>query len=324
VRNLLALGEKDLVFCHTGQGTLPLEGLDGFPVEVSLEDALAHDPDAAIICTPTSLHLESAIPAAKKGCHLLLEKPVSHSLAGTADLLKAVRESGSRVLVGYHYRFHPGIRQIKKLIDENEIGRVVGVQSHWGEFLPGWHPWEDYRHGYSARRDLGGGVLLTLSHPLDYLCWFFGDVNQVIASLGKRSELDFDVEDTADLLLTFASGVSASVHLNYWQMPASHTLEIGGARGTIHWDNQSGEVTLNSLECNRQGQARETVVQRFPPPAGFERNDIYLREMRHFIQVVRGEAASECTLEDGLRALGLAMAAGISQEQGKRIYTGPE
>ena len=157
LNNLLALGERDILLLRSGRSTLPDKDLDPFPVETDLAAALAQQPTAVIVSNPTAFHLNVAIPAAEAGCHLLLEKPVSHTLDGVSDLQEAVRRGGGQVLVGFQFRFHPGLQKIANLLSEAAIGRPLSFRAHWGEWLPGWHPWEDYRSGFSARADLGGG-----------------------------------------------------------------------------------------------------------------------------------------------------------------------
>ena len=157
LRNLLALGERDILLYRTHHSTLPDDELADFQTETSLEAALAHQPDAVIVSNPTALHLQVAIPAARAGCHLLLEKPVSHSLEGIAELRAAVQRSGSRVLVGYQFRFHPGLAESREPAPgRSDRSSAVSARAHWGEYLPGWHPWEDYRQGYSARPTWAG------------------------------------------------------------------------------------------------------------------------------------------------------------------------
>ena len=198
-RNLLTLGERDILLYHTYHSSLPDDELGGFPIETDLRAALAHQPDAVIVSNPTALHLEVAIPAAQCGCHLLIEKPISHSMARIDELEQVVQQNDNQVLVGYQLRFHPGLKLVKKLLDEGAIGEPVSARAHWGEYLPDWHPWEDYRQGYSARSDLGGGVILTLSHPLDYLRWLLGEVDCLWAFAGRLGDLEIDVEDTAEI-----------------------------------------------------------------------------------------------------------------------------
>ena len=285
LRNLVALGETDVVLLRTGKSTLPAEDLAAFPVEHDLRAALARRPDAVIVSNPTALHLSIAIPAAEAGCHLLLEKPLSDSMDGLDDLRRAIERGGGRTLVGFQFRHHPTLRRAKALLDEGMLGRILSVRAHWGEHLPDWHPWEDYRESYAARRDLGGGVLRTLCHPFDYLRWMFGEVEEARGVVGEG--LGLDVEVAAEIGLRFQSGLLAAVHLDYLQAPAEHSLSIVGDRGRLRWDAITGDLEAGSHS--------------FPVPEGFGRDQLFLAEMKHFIDVVRGESASACTLEDGIR-----------------------
>ncbi len=299
-RNLLALGERDILLYRTHKATLPDDELAGFPVETDLQAALAHKPEAVIVSNPTALHLEVAVPAAQAGCHLLLEKPVSHDMQGVEQLIEAVRANGVRVLVGFQFRFHPGLRAVERWLGSGEIGQPVSVRAHWGEYLPGWHPWEDYRTGYAARPELGGGVVRTLCHPLDYLRMLLGEAEVVAAAASNRG-LGLPVEDTAEIVLRFENGALGSVHLDYVQRPPRHDLEIVGTQGTVRWDNRDGAAHLY--------RAGEGAWETATPPEGFERNTLFLDEMRNFLAVVRGEGPPVCSLADGVRALELCLEA---------------
>lgn len=309
LRNLQALGEKDILLYRTGRSTLPDEDLAGIPVETDLDAALAHKPDAVIVSNPTAFHLDVAIPAAQAGCHLLIEKPVSHNWDRIDELEQSVKSGGGQVLVGFHYRFHPGLQRMADLLAEGAIGKPVSVRAHWGEYLPDWHPWEDYRQSYSARADMGGGVVLTLCHPLDYLRWLLGDVKALWASTLNSGELEIEVEDTAEIGLQFASGVIGSVHLDYVQRPPRHDLEIIGSQGTLHWNNKDGVVN--------QYHAEDESWKSFSPPDDFERNQLFLDEMKHFLQVINSNEQPRCSLEDGIAALCLALAVHSSADSGQ-------
>jgi predicted dehydrogenase len=316
LRNLLALGERDIRLYRTNQSTLPEEELAGFPVATDLEAALSWRPDAVIVANPTACHLDVAIPAARAGCSILLEKPISHSLEQVGELENAVKNGGGQVLVGYQFRFHPGLVKADQLLADGALGRPLSARAVYAEYLPGMHPWEDYRVSYSARRDLGGGVVLTLCHPLDTLRWLLGEVAAVWAFTGELNDLELGVEDTAEIGLRFTSGVLGGVHLDYNRRPPDHHLEVVGTEGTLRWDNASG-----ALQVYQAGRGEwETTF----PPAGFERNDLYLAEMDHFLHVARGEAAPRCALEDGRKALALALAAHESQERGALIQIEPQ
>ena len=165
-------------------------------------------------------------------------------MARLDELKHAIVENHNQVLVGFQFRFHPGLQQLKKLLDEGAVGEPVSAHAHWGEYLPDWHPWEDYKQGYAARPELGGGVVLTLSHPLDYLRWLLGEVESLSAFTSHQG-LNMPVEDTAEISLRFVNGVLGSLHLDYVQRPPSHWLEIIGTHGTLRWDNADGITTAD-------------------------------------------------------------------------------
>ena len=317
-RNLIALGEREIILLRTRKATLPDDELAGYPVETDIQEALEkHTPDAVIVANPTSMHLEIAIPAAEAGCHILLEKPASHSIERLDVLQEATEKSGSKILVGFQFRYHPTLNKARELIQSNTLGRILTVHAHWGEYLPQWHPWEDYRQSYAARADLGGGVIVTLTHPLDYLRYLLGEVESLYSFNGHISPLAVDVEDVAEIGLKFRNGALGGVHVNYFQRPPVHRLEIVGTNGTLRWDNADGILHFHKMPASFgsfSDQPPDPVMESFSPPEGFERNQLFIAQMRHFIDVVRGQAEPVCRLEDGVMALRLALAAYESQE----------
>ena len=310
LNNLRTLGETEFVLLRSHQSTLEEGDLNGIPVETEINSALAHHPDAIIVSNPTALHLGVAIPTAQAGCAILLEKPISHDMQRVNELQLALEENGNRLLVGFQFRFHPVLRKVKELLLKNDIGRITSFRAHWGEYLPGWHPWEDYRQSYSARLELGGGVVNTLSHPLDYLRWFFGNPSEVWA-LTSSIGLGLDVEDTAEIGLCYSNGMTGSVHLDYIQQPPEHTFLIIGTDGTITFDNASASAVIH-----RPGKPE---AENILPPAGFERNQLFLDEMRHFQHVVSGKELPACTFDDGIAALKITLAVHQSAGTGQLV-----
>ncbi len=325
-RNLVSLGEKDIVLLRSHRATLPDDELAGYPVEMDLREALKkHKPDAVIVANPTSLHLETAIPAAEAGCYILLEKPISHSTKRLDQLEKAVKKSGAKILVAFQFRFHPGLIRAKQLISDGEIGRVISAHVHFGEYLPAWHPWEDYRKGYAARADMGGGVVLTQCHALDYLPWLVGKVESAWGFTAKLSDLEVDVEDTAKIGLRFESGALGSLHLDFNQQPPSHHFEVIGTKGTLKWDLSDGATCI--YRASPESLATSTGMgikaggewEAYPLADGWERNLMFLEQMKHFVAVVHGEVEPTCTLEDGARVMRLISAVHQSQNTGRLI-----
>ena len=316
-RNLIALGEKDIVLLRTRKSTLPDDELAIYPVETDLQEALQkHKPEAVIVANPTSMHLDIAIPAAEAGCHILLEKPVSHSLKRLDTLQKTAQKSGSKILVGFQFRYHPTLNKARELIQAKALGKILTVHAHWGEYLPQWHSWEDYRQSYAARADLGGGVIVTLTHPLDYLRFLLGDMDSLWSFNGHISPLEIDVEDFAEIGLKFMNGALGGVHVNYFQRPPIHRLEIVGTEGTLRWDNADGILHFYKFQTafgSYSDNPPAPVIESFSPPESFERNQLFVVQTRHFIEVIRGEEEPVCSLEDGVEALRLALAAYESQ-----------
>ena len=299
--NLQALGWSRIRLYRTGRSTLPEAELAAFSVDFDLATALARHPVAVIVSNPSALHVPLALEAARAGSHLLIEKPLSHDLEGVSDLEATVAARGLTGLVGFQFRFNPGLRQIKHWIDCGAIGTIVSTQVHWGEHLPDMHPWEDHRSGYAARSALGGGVLLTLCHPFDYLRWLLGDIDHVSAVESRRNSLDLSVDTCVDVSLRFASGVSGHVHLDFLQRPREHRLTIIGSEGTATWNAGDHAARRYSVISNQW----QTVTA----PEGFERNWMFLDEMRHFLACLRGEARPLCTLQDGRAAFEVVLTA---------------
>jgi len=299
LNNLLKLDERNIVLLRTFKSTLPNEELRGFPVETNIHAALAHRPDAVIISNPTAHHLDIAIPAAEAGCHLLIEKPISHNFEKLDHLKAALQKGCGQVLIGYNFRFHPHFQKTKILLDDGRIGRPLSAHSHYGDYLPKWHPWENYRTGYSACLELGGGVALTLCHPLDYLMWFLGKAATLWKVADKISDIDILAEDIAEFGLRFEQGTIGSVQMNYYQQPPAHYFEIFGTEGTIKWNKDDNilRIYISAANCWETIQA----------PDGFERNDMYLSELKHFIKVVSGKETPYCSLPDGERVLELIL-----------------
>ena len=326
MRNLIALGETDIVLYRTRKATLSDDELAGYRVETDLQVALEkHKPDAVIVANPTALHLDVAIPAAEAGCSLLLEKPLSHSMERIDQLQSALQRGGGHVVVGFQFRFHPGMLKAKQLIEDGQIGRVISAHVHFGEYLPAWHPWEDYRKSYAARADMGGGVVLTQCHSLDYLPWLVGEVESVWGFTAKLSDLEVDVEDTAKIGLRFVNRALGSIHLDYNQQPPSHYFEVVGTKGSLRWNLSDGATRIYRASPHHKPSPEGSGGsdwEVYPLPAGWERNVMFMEEMKHFVGLVRGEGESFCPLEDGIRVMRLALAVKESSSKGKAILMG--
>lgn len=299
--NLAALGCSQFIFYRSDQSTLDTTEIKEYPTFTDLEEALELKPDVVVIANPTSLHLSVAIPAARAGCDLFIEKPVSHDLTGRGELKSLVENKKLITMVGCQYRFHPLLVSLRNQVQAGRIGTVVSARAEYGEYLPGWHPWEDHRRSYTARTELGGGVILTLIHPLDYLYWLFGPVTRTHASTVRIPSLKTNTEDDlAEITLEFHSGIIGQVHLDYWQQPPVHTLRVWGERGSAQLDFLSGILKWEFHEGRRESES---------VPSGYDRNSMFLDEMKHFFGCVERRESSSIPLNDGIAVLEIALSA---------------
>ena len=308
LNNLLQLGEKDILLLRTRNE--PVKEAPDLPVFTSLQDALNQKPDAVIVSNPTSHHMEVAVQAAKAGCHLFLEKPLSHTWENVNELLAAAKEKGLIGMVGFDMHFDPGLQKVRQLIKDGTIGHITAIQAQVGQYLPDWHPWEDYRKGVSAQVKTGGGVILDLIHEIDYVTWLMGKAKEVVSMNGHVSSLEIETEDTASILIRFQNNAIGTINLDYIQRTLSRSCRIIGEGGTITWDLMNQKVSWYLVE--------DKAWHDFSY-AGFQRNDRFLAEMKHFLDCLQGKSEPEVNLESGSRSLKIALAAKESGKTGKVV-----
>ena len=265
----------------------------------SIEQALSFAPQLAVIANPATFHMSAAQPLAQAGVHLLVEKPLSASLDGVRLLLKTCREQGTVLLTGYNLRFLPSLQRFRHLLTENVIGRVLSVRCEIGQYLPSWRPECDYRQGVSARRELGGGALLELSHEIDYLRWIFGEVDWVKAILSRQSGLEIDVEDSAHLILGFTPTsddrqLIGTVNLDFVRHDTTRLCTAIGENGSLRWNGLTG--VIEQFEAGAI-EWRELFRHQH------QRDESYLAEWQHFLECVNEQKAQLMTGDDGLMVL---------------------
>lgn len=305
IKNLLFLGVEDIII-YRRQNVKDEES--DFPIFTDLDEALAQKPEAILICNPTTLHIPIAIKAAKAGVNIFMEKPLSSGLEGIDELIKIIREKKIVSMVGYQFRFHPALQKIKELIGCGILGRIIFGRAEVGQYMPDWHPDEDYHKSYAGRKELGGGAILTLIHELDYLTWLLGEPESVSCVAGQYSDLDVDTEDLAEIIINYKKNIIGQCHLDYIQKSPSRWLKIIGEKGEIFWDYFENEVRLFDGAWKIIYSDKE-----------FKRNDMFLKEMKYFLKCVKEEAASIVDIEADLPVFKLALASKLSSKEKKTI-----
>lgn len=282
----------------------------------TLAEAAAGLPHAAIIAGPATMHLAEAGALAEVGCHLMVEKPIADRLEGVDDLVALCKQRNLTLMVGYCLRFLPTLAALRNLVYSGAIGRVLSLHAEVGQYLPDWRPGMDYRRSVSSRAELGGGALLELSHEFDYVRWILGEPELVVASTSRLSDLEVDVEDSADILLTFPEkqgkpGPRATIHLDMFQRPACRQCKVIGSEGTAIMDCTAGSLRLYQVQTERW---QDVVVPQFSA-----RNDLYMTELRHFLQCIQTGAHPLVDGADARKTLAVALAAQASARTGRAV-----
>jgi len=310
-----------------GQTAVVTEGLEldagesvearyGVRVFAALDAALAEfRPELVMVCNPTRLHVPVALAAARAGAHLFIEKPLGADLEGTEELRRTVEERRLVALVGFQLRFHPCFVRLSGLLAAEALGPLLWVRARYGEYLPGFHPYEDYRQSYAAREALGGGVILTQIHDLDYLVALFGMPRRVFALGGHLSGLEIDVEDVASIALdcrVHDRVLPVHLHQDFLTRPPVRRCEIAGESGTVEVDFRAAELTRRDA----QGE----VVEHFATP-GFSRNAMFVDLLRHLLACIAGVERPVVGIAEAIRTQTVAVAARASLHGGRIIDT---
>lgn len=276
----------------------------------SLKEALSERPQAAIIANPAPFHIETALALAKNRIHLFIEKPISDSLERVGKLLGICERNRLVLMVGYNLRFHEPLQIMRRAMEEGRIGRLLGLRAEAGQYLADWRPGRDYRDSVTAQRSLGGGVLFELSHEIDYARWLAGEVESVAAVAAKVSDLDIDVEDTAEISLRFKNGALGQIHLDMVARPKTRTCRLIGSEGTFLWDGLANSVKLYEKSSGRWNDLFGRRI---------DANETYLAELRNFFECVREGRSPLVSGQDGKKVLEIILAAKKSSQTGRAV-----
>ena len=276
----------------------------GVGVVASLEEAWERAPGVVLVTAPTQWHVRLAREAAQHGCHLFVEKPLSHNLDGVEALCGDVERRELVTLVGCNMRFHAGPMAVKRWLDDGVIGDVLAARLQAGSYLPRWRPTQDYRAGYSAHREWGGAVLDGI-HEIDLALWFLGPGRLVGACRVPARSLGLETDGLAELIVQHESGAISNVHLNFVQRDYRRTCQIIGSQGTIYWDWVDG--------CVRRYGPDGECAQEIREPDGWEMNRMYVDELAHFLRAVRSGTPTVNSIRDSMASLRIALAARRSE-----------
>lgn len=305
-----------MIFRHQQTDSIPAQA--NF-VTCSIDEVRAFSPEVAVIANPAPFHLEIAMVLATLGCHLLIEKPLSDKPDGVLELVDRCRASEVICQVGYNMRYLPSLLRFRDAVNAGLIGRPLAVRCEVGQYLPSWRPEADYRKGVSANRRLGGGVLLELSHEVDYLRWVFGEVDWVSSWVGNVGDLAVDVEDTASLIFSCRFSASSkpiivNLNMDFIRHDKTRLCTVIGECGSLRWDGVGGIVEVYDSE----GKGWSELAS-IPD----ERDESYRAQWTDFLACIACGSKPLVDAVEALRVLEIIDAARFSAENNgtrKTIY----
>jgi predicted dehydrogenase len=260
-----------------------------------LQQALQEKPDVVLITNPTHLHIPTALSCARAGCDLFIEKPLSDSLGGVAELEKLAVEKDLITYLACNLRFHPVLVKISELLEAGKIGAVRYFRVECGSYLPGWRSGRDYRSSYSADPNRGGGVLLDLIHEIDYSCWLFGLPDNVKGAARKISDLEIKSNDFSEMIFEYDADLSGSIQLDYFSQVPRRTVEIQGEKGMLVGDLLKNNVKLQTTEAEELIEFEE----------GMESS--YESQLDYFLEHVKEHKKCENDIQQGKKILKLVL-----------------
>lgn len=274
-------------------------------------EALAWRPEAVLIANPAPLHVPTALRFAGMGCHLFIEKPLADNEQGLDALAALTEEKGLVVQVGYVLRFLKPLEAMKNFIGADRLGRIFSLRAAVGQNLRTWRAGQDYRQGVTASAGLGGGVVLELSHELDYAVWLLGPVARVQAMTATAGDLGVTVEDVAEILVQFRSGAIGNIHLDMLDHASHRQCRIIGEKGTLEWSKEKAhQVSFYDAAAGQWSQVWGGVI---------DYNDMYRSQLEYFLECIRSRRTSRVSLAQGRQALELALAVKQSSLTGREV-----
>ena len=289
---------------------------EGFRSTSSLDDVVAFAPDAVIVAGPATTRTDVLRQIGTLGVPVFIEKPLAHTLGDAAAVLDLLGPVVERSQIGYNLRFSESLTAFRDLVRGGQFGRVLRFTAETAQYLPDWRPDKDYRETVSARVDLGGGVLLELSHELDYLRWIFGEWDWVSAWTGRTSSLEIDVEDTALMTIGIegdqaSTQVVGQLSLDFVRRDKTRAVTAMCESGTLRWDGIAGTVEVyESSESRWETVATDSGSQ-----------STYRAQWESFLSVVEHGSKPLVPISDGVAVLRAVEAIRQSHEHsGARVF----
>lgn len=276
--------------------------------------AINEYPDALIISTPPDLHMKYAIIAAQKNKHFFTELNVVDE--GMDELITLCRGKKIVAAPSTTMLHHPAVQKIKELVNSDVVGKPLAFIYHSGQYLPDWHPWEDYRKFYVSKKETGAARELV-SFELVWLTWIFDGIKTVSSFNGKLSKLDADIDDTYQIILKFKNGVLGHMLVDVIARVPYRVFKLLGEEGVIEWD---WNTKLVRVFTSNDKHWKEYVIEHGEPEKGYVWTErMYVDEMSHFVRAIKGDEKYMYSFEEDKKILGIVYAVEESSKKGIHV-----
>jgi len=278
------------------------------------EEAMDENPDALVICTPPDLHMKYAMIAAQKNKHFFTEASVVDE--GINKLMLLCKDKEIVAAPSCTMRFHPSVRKIKELVDVGAVGKPLTFTYHSGQYLPDWHPWEDYRKFYVTKKQTGAAREIV-PFELVWLVWVLGDIETLSCFKGKLSKLDVEIDDVYQMLMRFKNGVFGHMLVDVVAKAPYRTFRLLGEDGVIEWDWMAKQLKVFTA---KEKKWKEYPVEEGKPEEGYLAGEkMYIDEMNQFLKAIKSKEKYPYTFHEDKKILNLLYMAERSSEKGEHV-----
>lgn len=295
IRNLIANGEKNIVgFDIRADRIAEAKEKYGIKTMSTLSEMSPNDFDALIISTSPDAHGDYIHYALKHKKHFFIEHPTSDD--GYREVM--ADKSPTVKVPSCTFLFNPAIKTMQKILKEGHIGKVLAFQYHMGQYLPDWHPWEDYRDVYFSKKETGA-CREMFAFELIWLNSLVGaEIKEVRGTITKLTDLDMDADDTVIAAVTYDNNVRGTMLIDVISRKPFRTLRILGSEGVLEWERFDYAVKIWNVTT------KKTKVIQIPngnPEKGYvNEEEMYIEEIHAFLSAIKGEAAYPHSFSENL------------------------
>jgi predicted dehydrogenase len=281
----------------------------------NIADAIKSRPDFAILCNPSSFREKIMKNLIQNNIDILLEKPVSNSIKNIKKFLGMSKSKKLKILVGYNLRYLNSLKFFRRLIQKKSIGSWIKVHSEVGENIKNWRGSKNFKFSASFQKKLGGGVLLELSHEIDYLNWIFGPLKWVQAQTIKNNFHNSNVEHSANLI--FGTKIKSnqnliSLNMDFVRHDKTRSCYVIGTKGSLFWDCNKNIVKKFDVK-------KKKWITIFKEK--YDMNSSYVDQISHMINLKQStkKILPYISFQKGVEVLSIVEASKLSNKKNKTV-----